>query len=149
MKTKVSKLLLLLLLFPILTINSGCIVSTQVKSPEVVGSEMTDELAEVAEVFNEIESDEDRLLIHKLFSGAAEYLVNCETMQMTAAFDPILGKVQTSYGWDREKYPELTDAVSEYLISVDYQEPKELKSSKDRKDFAKIFQNLAEATKYE
>jgi hypothetical protein len=144
MQKKINKYLLIpLLLFP------GCIVSTQVKSPEVVGSEMTDELAEVAEVFNEIESDEDRLLIHKLFSGAAEYLVNCETMQMTAAFDPILGKVQTSYGWDREKYPELTDAVSEYLISVDYQEPKELKSSKDRKDFAKIFQNLAEATKYE
>lgn len=141
---KINKYLLVFLLF-----LPGCIVSTQVKTPEVVGVEMTDELIAVSEVFNEIESDEDRLLIHKLFSGAGEYLANCETMQMTAAFDPILGKVQTSYGWDREKYPELTDAVSDYLVSVDYQEPKELKSSKDRKDFAKIFQNLAEATKYE
>ena len=141
---KINKYLLVFLLF-----LPGCIVSTQVKTPEVVGVEMTDELIAVSEVFNEIESDEDRLLIHKLFSGAGEYLANCETMQMTAAFDPILGKVQTSYGWDREKYPELTDAVSDYLVSVDYQEPKELKSSKDRKDFAKIFQDLAEATKYE
>ena len=112
-------------------------------------SEMTDELIAVQAAFDAIDSNEDKLLIHKLFSGAGEYLANCKTMQMTAAFDAILGKVQTSYGWDREKYPELTDAVSEYLISVDYQEPKELKSSKDRKDFAKIFQDLAEATKYE
>ena len=112
-------------------------------------SEMSDELLAVQAAFDEIESQEDKLLIHKLFSGAGEYLVNCKTMQMTAAFDSILGKVQTSYGWDREKYPNLTDAVSDYLISVDYQEPKELKSSKDRKDFAKIFQDLAEATKYE
>ena len=141
-------LVVLLLLF------SGCSYQQPIEVSEkqliiMNVSEMTDELLAVQVAFNEIESQEDKLLIHKLFSGAGEYLVNCKTMQMTAAFDPILGKVQSSYGWDREKYPDLTDAVSDYLISVDYQEPKELKSSGDRKDFAKIFQDLAEATKYE
>lgn len=138
------------LLTMVLFIVSGC--SPSVPLDPVVGSQkeaMSEELVLVKSVFGEIENSEDKLLIHKMFSGAGEYLANCETMQMTAAFDPILGKVQTSYGWDREKYPELTDAVSDYLVSVNYQEPKELKSSKDRKDFSKIFQDLAEATKYE
>ena len=84
-----------------------------------------------------------------VFSGAGEYLNNCEELSSTGQFDPILGKVQSSYGWNREKYPELTDAVSEYLVSVGYQEPKQLTSEPERQSFAKIFQDLAEATKYE
>lgn len=107
------------------------------------------ELLKVTEVFNSIENKEDKLLIHKMFSGAGEYLSNCKSMDGTQRFDPILGKVQSSYGWDREKYPEFTDVVSEYLVSVGYDEPKKLDSDQSRKDFAKIFQDLAEATKHE
>ena len=119
-----------------LLLFSGCRTDTSVF---VVGNEeLTEELGDVQKAFQSIESEDDKLTIHKLFSGGGEYLSVCETLQTTAQFDPLLGKVQTSYGWDREKYPELTDAVSEYLISVGYEEPKELKTSKDRRDFAKM-----------
>lgn len=115
----------------------------------VVGGELTPELQEVQEAFNSIESKKDKILVHKLFAGAGEYLANCESMDVTSRFDPILGRVQSSYGWDREKYVDLTDAVSDYLVSVDYQEPKPLDTKQSRLEFAKIFQDLAEATKYE
>ena len=134
---------LTILLFILL---AGCSTETNVL---VVGDDLTPELQNVQEVFQSIENKQDKLLIYKLFSGAGEYLSNCKNMDNTSRFDPILGRVQSSYGWDREKYPEFTDAVSEYLISVGYDEPKQLNSSRDRREFAKIFQDLAEATKYE
>ena len=138
MKIKNSLLILLLLV-------AGC---AQTKTNVVIIGD-SEELQKVQEVFQSIESKEDKLLIYKLFAGAGEYLKNCKNMDNTSRFDPILGRVQSSYGWDRERYPEFTDAVSEYLISVGYDEPKQLNNSKDRKDFAKIFQDLAEATKHE
>ncbi len=129
---------------------TGCTVNIQKKDlDKVLPVGSTPELTRVTQVFTSIESTEDKLLIHKLFSGAGEYLNNCEELSTTGQFDPILGKVQSSYGWDREKYPELTDAVSEYLVSVGYQEPKQLNSESERQSFAKIFQDLAGATKYE
>lgn len=103
----------------------------------------------VSKAFSEIQSREDKLTIYKLFAGSAEYLQNCKSLQATQQFDPILGRVQSSYGWNREKYPAFTDAVSEYLVSVGYNEPKPLETDQQRKDFANIFQSLAEATKYE
>jgi len=138
MKIKNSLLILLLLV-------AGC---AQTKTNVVIIGD-SEELQKVQEVFQSIESKEDKLLIYKLFAGAGEYLKNCKNMDNTSRFDPILGRVQSSYGWDRERYPEFTDAVSEYLISVGYDEPKQLNNSRDRKDFAKIFQDLAEATKNE
>lgn len=135
----------------------GCVeikVSTPKKNeepaPVVVGdSKLSPELQKVKIAFDSIQDADDKLTIHKLFAGSADYLAVCKELETTAQFDPILGKVQSSYGWDREKYPALTDAVSEYLISVKYQEPKSLKTDQDRKAFAKIFQDLSEATKYE
>lgn len=116
----------------------------------VVGdSVLNPELKKVQVAFNAIENREDRLTIHKLFSGAADYLSVCEELDNTTQFDPILGKVQSSYGWDREKYSTLTDAVSAYLVYVKYDEPKTLKTPDDRQQFAKIFKDLSEATKYE
>lgn len=136
---------------------AGCIeikVSTPEKNeepaPVVVGdSKLSPELQKVKIAFDSIQDVNDKLTIHKLFAGSADYLAVCKELETTEQFDPILGKVQSSYGWDREKYPALTDAVSEYLISVKYQEPKSLKTDQDRKAFAKIFQDLSEATKYE
>ena len=115
----------------------------------VVADELSDELDVVKAEFEKIEFAEDRKLIHKLFAGGGDYLLVCETLLNTSQFDPLLGKVQSSYGWDREKYPDFTDAVSDYLVSVGYDTPKELTSKSDRRDFAEIFVDLAEATKYE
>ena len=140
-----NKLMLSLCLF-----LTGCTINIQRKDVEAilpVGN--TPELVRVEQTFNSISSQEDKLTIHKLFSGAAEYLSNCQELDSTGQFDPILGKVQTSYGWQRDKYTAFTDAVSDYLVSVDYQEPKKLTTLEQRQTFAKIFQDLAEATKYE
>jgi len=143
MRTRFNSVFLIIAL-----LITGCAYETET-NVLVVGDDLTPELQEVQQVFNSIESKDDRLTIHKLFAGSADYLSVCESLDSTAKFDPILGRVQTSYGWNREKYPELTDAVSEYLISVGYDQPKELKSNQQRKDFAKIFQDLAGVTKYE
>ena len=116
-------------------------------TPQVMSEDSP--VVKVSQVFSEIQSKEDRLTIYKLFSGSAEYLNNCKSLQATQQFDPILGRVQSSYGWNREKYPEFTDAVSEYLVSVGYDKPKPLTTEEQRKNFSNIFQSLAEATKYE
>ncbi len=96
--------------------------------------------------FKKIESKEDRILIHKLFSGASDYLKNCKSLSQTGQFDPILGRVQNSYGWEREKYPKFTDEVSNYLKAVGFETPKTLDNEESRKEFQKIFEGLAEAT---
>lgn len=96
--------------------------------------------------FKKIESKEDRILIHKLFSGASDYLKNCKSLWQTGQFDPILGRVQNSYGWQREKYPKFTDEVSNYLNAMGFEVPKRLDSEESRKEFQKIFEGLAEAT---
>lgn len=106
-------------------------------------------ITNIQKEFSSIESKEDKLLIYKLFSGSAEYLKNSKSLGSTSQFDPILGKVQSSYGWSREKYPKFTDAVSEYLVDADYDEPKTLSTTEERLNFSKIFETLAEATKYE
>lgn len=116
-------------------------------TPQVIVSDSP--VVNVSKVFSEIQSREDKLTIYKLFAGSAEYLKNSKSLQTTRQFDPILGRVQSSYGWNREKYPAFTDAVSAYLVSVGYNEPKPLTTDQQRKDFANIFQSLAEATKYE
>lgn len=104
-------------------------------------------LTKVSEEFKKIESKEDKQLIYKLFSGAGEYLENSKFTGSTAQFDPLLGKVQSSYGWNREKYPAFTTAVSDYLVSVKYDEPKNINGVEDRAIFAKIFNDLAGALK--
>lgn len=116
----------------------------------VVGEDGQSELlSKISEEFMNIDSPDDRRLICVLFSGSAEYIKNCQTLESTRQFDPILGKVQSSYGWDRERYPSFTDAVSEYLIDVGYDEPMDLDNEENREQFYKIFSKLAEATRYE
>lgn len=155
-----SRIIITLLCFAI----TGCVEVTYTPPESKVNVEATDEsleamvigdsslspqLQKVQLAFNAIQSAEDRLTIHKLFSGAADYLSVCKDLDNTTQFDPILGRVQNSYGWDREKYSTLTDAVSEYLVYVKYDEPKTLKTPEERQQFAKIFKDLSEATKYE
>lgn len=109
----------------------------------------TDELAKVQTEFQKIQSREDRETIYKIFVGSAEFLNKTNTVVATSQFDPILARVQSSYSWDRGRYEALTDAVSDYLISVGYDKPKELRTRQERSDFAKIFADLAEVTKNE
>ena len=103
----------------------------------------TPQLTKVAEEFNKIESALDKLLIYKLFAGAGEYLSVSDFSGNTSQFDPLLGKVQSSYGWKREKYSAFTDAVSAYLVSVGYDVPKQIATEADRQAFSKIFKDLA------
>ena len=132
----------------ILAVACTCVLYQYIPATsQVVGDDS--KTSNVSDVFSSIESKEDKLTIYKLFAGSAEYLQNCKSLQATQQFDPILGRVQSSYGWDREKYPEFTDAVSEYLVSVGYDEPKPLTTEEQRKNFPNVFQSLAEATKYE
>ena len=108
----------------------------------------TEALKNVKREFDKIESVEDRETIHKLFSGSASFLTTCKSLKGTYQFSPILGRVQSSYGWNREKYPKFTDAVSDYLVEVGYDEPKQLITTRERLDFAQIFIDLSKATTY-
>lgn len=104
-------------------------------------------LVAVKAAFAKIESKDDQLVIYKLFAGAGDYLSIAEFSGNTAQFDSLLGKVQTSYNWKRDKYPEFTDAVSAYLVEVGYDEPKVISTESERASFAKIFKDLAESLK--
>lgn len=135
-------ILALLLLLPI-----GCI---EVKQDEEVASfVLTDSLKSVQKEFAKIESREDKDLIYKQFAGAASYIKNAEKLETTAGFEALLGKVQTSYGWDREKYPDFTEAVSNYLVEQGFDKPRTLTSQKDKDWLQEIFHSLAEAIKNE
>lgn len=110
------------------------------------GSEnLSPALLKVREEFLKIQNKDDKALIYKLFSGSAEYLQNSSFVGNTGQFDPILGRVQSSYGWEREKYPAFTDAVSEYLIHAGYDEPRDLDGPESRQWFHSIFENLVTA----
>ncbi|MAR66600.1 MAG: hypothetical protein CL833_05040 [Crocinitomicaceae bacterium] len=128
-------------------------LSSYFTEKEEVAVVSTDEsnsfLSKITEEFKKIENKDDKATIYKLFAGAASYLEVCESLDGTYQFDPILARVQNSYGWNREKYPDFTDAVSNYLVDVNYDDPKPLTTKQERLDFAKIFKNLAEATKHE
>jgi len=102
-------------------------------------------LLKVRGEYLKIENKGDRTLIYKLFAGSAEYLKHSVSLKHTGQFDPMLGRVQTSYGWDREKYPDFTQAVSDFLVEAGYEEPRELLEESDRKWFQGIFESLANA----
>ena len=99
----------------------------------------------VSNIDLKIENKGDRTLIYKLFAGSAEYLKNSVVLKHTGQFDPMLGRVQTSYGWDREKYPDFTQAVSDFLVEVGYEEPRGLSEESDKKWFQGIFESLVSA----
>jgi len=104
-------------------------------------------LSKVHEEFVKIESEEDKVIIYKLFSGSAEYLNNSVSLEDTSQFDPILGRAQTSYGWNRESYPDFTQSVSDYLVVVGYDESRKLDTQEAREWFQGVFESLAEATR--
>ena len=130
---------------PAVVINSGD--SDSEAKPKDEGKTAKFFLENVRTEFLKIESEEDRVLIYKLLSGGAEYLKNAKSLKNTRQFDPILARVQSSYGWNRESYPEFTDAISDYLKKAGYEEPRSLESKEDRAWFFGIFEDLAQAIK--
>jgi hypothetical protein len=127
---------------PAVDVNTG-----ESDSQETVDKEETvaNKLDKVRQEFAKIEDESDKVLIYKLLSGASEYLKNSKHLESTSQFDPILGRVQSSYGWAREKYPEFTTAVSEYLVAAGYDKPRKLETQEDRDWFQSIFSSLAGA----
>ena len=109
--------------------------------------ELSDALKKVRTEYLKISDKADRTLIYKLFAGSAEYLSHAVSLKTTAQFDPMLGRVQSSYGWERDKHKEFTDAVSDYLIEAGYEEPRQLSTEEDRKWFRNIFRSLTDAIK--
>jgi hypothetical protein len=110
-------------------------------------AELSDALKKVRSEYLKISDEADRVLVYKLFAGSAEYLSNAVSLQTTSQFDPMLGRVQSSYGWERDKYKKFTDAVSDYLIDAGYDEPRKLSTEEDRKWFRDIFKSLTNAIK--
>ena len=109
--------------------------------------ELSVALKNVRAEYLKISDTADRTLIYKLFAGSAEYLSHAVSLKTTAQFDPMLGRVQSSYGWERDKHKEFTDAVSDYLIEAGYDEPRKLSTEEDRKWFRDIFRSLTDAIK--
>lgn len=93
--------------------------------------------------------DKDKENIYKQFSGSYLFLKTNKSVKKTSDFDPILGRVQSDYGWNREKYPEFTEAVSDFLLEQGYDEPKVLDNDEDREWFCQIFYSLYMAIKNE
>jgi len=151
MKETKSKIIFGLLVIIAFFLGSNATVffkDTATKYTPIVAEEtVSPQLQKCQAEFKKIESEQDRLLIYKLFAGAGEYLSASIFTGSTGQFDPIIGKVQSSYGWKREKYPAFTDAVSEYLVSVGYDEPKQIVTSAEREAFSKIFKDLAKVLK--
>lgn len=102
-------------------------------------------LQEVRLEFNKLDKD-DQDLVYKQFAGSAEYLKKAK-LTSTSQFDPILGRVQSSYSWDRDKYPQFTSEVSDFLIEKGYDVPKTLDSKENQEWFQQIFEDLANACK--
>lgn len=109
---------------------------------------LTNSLKNVVKEFKSM-SKEDQDILYKQWAGAASFVKNSKSPHSTKDFDPILTKVQADYGWNREKYPGLTNAVSDYLKEQGFEEPRELVSSSDREWFYNIFFSLSMAIKNE
>lgn len=131
-------------LFLTLVLLVGC--EKVIDNPITPPSDLSTEAKIVQVEFQKIDSEEDRLTIYKIFSGAADYLEHAKTLESSGQFDPVMGRVQSSYGWNREKYPKFTDAVEKLIIARGYDIPRKLDNEDDRQWLADIFEELAAAT---
>ena len=122
-------------------------LSSQVVDNQDDALKLSSALKKVRSEYLKISDEAARILIYKLFAGSSEYLSHAVSLQTTSQFDPILGRVQSSYGWERDKYKKFTDAVSDYLTEAGYDEPRKLSKEEDRKWFRDIFKSLADAIK--
>lgn len=91
-------------------------------------------------------SESDRNFSFKLFSGLNQYIINSE-IQSSSELDNLIAKMQQDYKWGREKYPNFTSAVSDYLKEKNYQKAIKFDTKEARESTASIFFDLADAVK--
>lgn len=104
-------------------------------------------LLNVKKEYSKIESEQDKLTIYKMFAGAADYLSVARTLGSNAEFSTLFANTLVSYGWEKEKYPAFTDAISTYLKSVNYHIPKKITSKEDIENLSQVFKAIEEALK--
>lgn len=104
-------------------------------------------LVNVKKEYGKIESEQDKLTIYKMFAGAADYLSVARTLGSNAEFSTLFANTLVSYGWEKEKYPAFTDAISAYLKSVNYHIPKKITSKEDIENLSQVFKAIEEALK--
>lgn len=109
---------------------------------------LTQSLVNVREEFNKI-PEEDQELIYIQFAGSAKFIERSTTLRSSSDYVQILGRVQSDFGWDVEKYPDFTTAVSDYLTEQGFDNPRLLDSPEDKQWLINIFNNLTNAVKYE
>lgn len=126
----------------------GCTAQEAPPVPESDAVVLTESLTKVQEEFKKMD-EKDRDSVYLQITGASLYLKHTTSLRRTSDFLPILGRVQSDYGWDVEKYPDFTEAVSNYLVQQGFEEPKEIKTKEDREWLYNIFNDLSLALKYE
>ena len=89
---------------------------------------------------------EDREFAFKQFSGLNQYILNSE-VPSSDKLDSLISRVQSDYKWGREKYPNFTTAVSDYLKEKNYQKAIKFDTQSARESTASIFFDLADAIK--
>lgn len=107
---------------------------------------LTDSLKRIRSEFQKLDK-EDQDTFYKLIAGSTLYIKNAANLNKSSDFQPVLAQVQSSYLWEVEKYPRFTDAISEYLIEEGYDQPRELKNSRDRQWLYNIFNSIYTAIK--
>lgn len=136
-----------LLLFSII-LFSGCArpESNNIDNESQDKVVLTDSLKKIRSEFQKLDK-EDQDTFYKLIAGSTLYIKNAANLNKSSDFQPVLAQVQSSYLWEVEKYPRFTDAISEYLIEEGYDQPRELKNSRDRQWLYNIFNSIYTAIK--
>lgn len=106
-------------------------------------------------------SRKDCTNLYMFFAGLSAYLENANVNDLSVndITNRLLLDVQMRYNWNREKYPGLTDAISNDLISKKLDEPRNLTDDygngltfrdavlKTSKEYASIIKTIAESKK--
>lgn len=71
---------------------------------------------------------EDCIKVYKFFSGLSLYVqhVQDDNLMTDEILNKTLLKAQTDYGWNRDTYPKLSEAISEDLIAKKLDDPHKL-----------------------
>lgn len=89
---------------------------------------------------------EDRDFAFKQFSGLNQYILNSQ-IPSSDKLQSLIDGMQKDYSWGKEKYPNFTTAVSDYLREKNYQKAIKFDTQESRVSTASIFFDLADAVK--
>lgn len=91
-------------------------------------------------------SKEDCILIYKIFSGCASYVEKSTKLSTTLEVFKLIGTVEKDYGWNNEKYKDLTDVIEKDLTEKGFQKPQEL-TSEVKNNVIKTLKGYSEAVR--